>query len=474
MRVGILTDYPSVGHIAGPAIHTRFLKRTLEARGHEVVLMGPDTNGDDPVEGESHLYPGHAYPSMPKVKIPLPASWAQMWDAPRVDLIHGQTNTHMIHYANWMRKMWGIPVVNTHTVHLESYAHFMLSERLTRIPSMTRQVTKIAEAVNSTFAEMYNAGDALVVQAAPLAEYWRRAGVTVPIAVIERPCDPAKFSRAPAEDPYPSHLRAGKRMVVVCRHDNEKRLDHLLRIFATQTAQHDPDVSLTVIGDGLAHPSLVELANRLPHRNRVHFTGLVAHSDLVDWYRYADIFVYASLSETFGNVVNEALWCGLPVIALDDSMGVAHQIEDGRNGFLIAPNRPETDGAFSAACLRLLNSAELRMRMGGVARELSRATTHPDVVASRLDGLYAEAQRHAAKRREPLLIERSVATQKASLAQHLGAWAGFNRALLTFARLGQMLDGGRRSEPALPQAAHRRRPRVATNEWAARRAHAAG
>lgn len=447
MRIGILTDYPSVAHIAGPAIHTRFLKHTLERRGHSVVLMGPDTDADDPVPGESHLYPSRSYPTHPKVKIPLPADWDRMWQAPRVDLVHSQTNTHMICYANWMRRMWGIPVINTHTVHLESYAHFMVSERLSRLPSTRRTIGRLAHGVNRSFARMYNQGDALVVQAAHLAEEWRSLGVTVPIHVIERPCDPAKFSRPPGADPFPVGFARGRRLIVVCRHDREKRLDHLLRIFATQVAPHDPAVTLTLVGDGLAHHDLIALADRLPFRDRVYFTGLLPHGELVDWYRHADAFAYTSLSETFGNVVNEALWCGLPVVALDDGMGVAHQVIDGVNGRLIAPDGPDTDGAFAAACLELVDRPDLRLRLGATARERARRITHPDVIAGRIERLYADARMHCRGTVRRRLTERSVLRQKASLARHLAVWGAFNSTLLAAAEVGVRLDGGRRNDP---------------------------
>ena len=44
--------------------------------------------------------------------------------------------------------------------------------------------------------------------------------------------------------------------------------------------------------------------------------------DTPKWYRHADVFVYTSLSETYGQVVSEALWCGLPVVAFVDDKGV--------------------------------------------------------------------------------------------------------------------------------------------------------
>ena len=58
-----------------------------------------------------------------------------------------------------------------------------------------------------------------------------------------------------------------------------------------------------------------------------------------DFYAYADLFVHASLSETYGNVMGEALWCGTPTVAFADGMGVSSQIQDGVNGVLFAPGK---------------------------------------------------------------------------------------------------------------------------------------
>ena len=123
MRVGILTEFPSPAVQSGPAIHTQFLKAGLERRGHETILMGPDTGADAAFgDHERHPFPGVPWPTHRKVRVAMPGlSMGHLWRAPQMDIVHCQTNSHMADYANWIRKMWQVPVLNTHTIHLPTH-----------------------------------------------------------------------------------------------------------------------------------------------------------------------------------------------------------------------------------------------------------------------------------------------------------------------------------------------------------------
>ena len=444
MRVGIMTEFPSDTVQSGPAIHTRFLKQGLMKRGHDVTLMGPDTRKDTPIDHpDVHLCRAFGYPTHPKVKIPMPGSWRTMWNAPKVDLIHSQTNTHMVHYAVWMRKMWKIPVLNTHTVHLPTHSHNVLSDRLNANPKAQAFVRRLADRAELNFAKLYNMGDTLIVQSRHFVDYWRQRGVTIPIEVVGRPIDPNKFDAQPGSDPFPTDFTSGKRLLVVCRHDREKRLDHLIDIFAQHLAPADPELTLTLIGDGFDHSNLVKHAQASGVFDRIHFTGEIKHGTLVDWYAHADLFVYTSVSETFGNVVNEALWCGLPVVALDDRMGVAHQVVNEVNGFLIKPDQHFTDEGFAAACLLLTRSETLRQKMSQAAMRLSRANSHPDVTLARFEKIYSEAKAHCDQAITEPLSGASRLRQALVLAGHLATWTAVNGVLLAIAHTMTRFGAGR-------------------------------
>ncbi len=441
MRVGILTDFPSIALQSGPALHTRFLHNGLTRRLHDVTLLGPDTTDADSANGlRSHLFRGVPYPSHPKMKIIVPRPVRQLLTAPRMDIIHGQTNNHVIEWANWLRKMHRTAVVNTHIIHLPTHSHFILSDGLYQNSFVRDTARQWANNLELDFARMYNEGDGLVVQSRYMVDYWRDRGVRTPIWVVGRPIDPAKFSAQPGEDPFPRSFAVGKRLVSVSRHDREKNIEALIEAFDRHTAAHDPEVTLTLVGHGHDHDNLKRIASRCRHADRIHFPGEVEHARLVDWYAHADVFVYTSLSETFGNVVNEALWCGLPVVALDDRMGVAHQVVDQANGFLVTPDRVDSLEHYGRRCVALVNDRDARQRMGQSAATLARRMSHPDVVLDRFERIYEEAIRHAHDSVPEPLSERGTLAQRAALARHVAVWARWNYTLLavgnTVGRLG--------------------------------------
>ena len=226
----------------------------------------------------------------------------------------------------------------------------------------------------------------------------------------------------------------------------EKRLEHLIDIFAGHVLREDPEATLTIVGDGHDHSNLVARAMNTPYADRFHFPGEVRHANLVDWYGHGDVFVYTSLSETFGNVVNEALWCGLPAVALDDRMGVAHQIADEVNGFLVEPDREDTDEEFASACLLLSRSSTLRQQMGEQGANLSRRSSHPDIVISRFEAIYERAKAHCVSTVPNRLADASRAAQMRAFAFHISRWAMWNTAVLGIAYTATAVGAGRHND----------------------------
>ncbi len=447
MKVGILSQFPSPAVQSGPAIHTRFLREGLERRGHRVTMMGPDTQAVAPVEGETNfLFPSFAFATHPNVKVAMPGGPRHLFaDRPDVDIIHGQANCHMLHYGVWAREMWGIPFLNTHIIHLPTHSHFLLSDKLYANETFRDWWQGRALGMERNFAtHIYNHSDAFIVQSKHMVKYWRERGVTAPIEVVGRPINPGIFSAAPGSDPFPSHFVKGRRLLVVCRHDREKSLDRLIDIFNNHIAPADPNVTLTLVGDGHDHLNLVEMAMNSPFGARIHFPGEVGHKTLVDWYAHADLFTYTSVSETFGNVVNEALWCGVPVVAFDDDMGVAGQMADGVNGALVPFHGvTDADQRFAAATLGILNQPERRRQMGDEARRMSRSTAHPDVVLGRFEQIYREAQRHRQETLPVPLEKQGRLAQMRAFARRYATWAWWNGAVIALGHTAKGLGASR-------------------------------
>jgi glycosyltransferase involved in cell wall biosynthesis len=152
----------------------------------------------------------------------------------------------------------------------------------------------------------------------------------------------------------------------------------------------DRRVALRLVGDG---PQAADLAGlSLPGNVRVKLVGSLPYARMVEAYAEADVFVFPTLADVWGLVVNEAMTAGLPVLGSAYSQAVEELVEDGVNGWRFEPDRPAT---LDAALERVLevDSVELR-RMGARAREAVRFLT-PAFVTDRIaDGLGMALIRH--------------------------------------------------------------------------------
>jgi glycosyltransferase involved in cell wall biosynthesis len=121
--------------------------------------------------------------------------------------------------------------------------------------------------------------------------------------------------------------------------------DHATLIRAFASLPESLNAKLTILGEGGLRAELEALVQQLGLQNRVAMPGFVV--DTYPWYRTADLFVLSSRWEGFGNVIVEALECGLPVVSTDCQSGPAEILENGRVGRLV----PIEDPVALAACM---------------------------------------------------------------------------------------------------------------------------
>lgn len=147
-------------------------------------------------------------------------------------------------------------------------------------------------------------------------------------------------------------------VLYVGRVSKEKDIDILAQACAILKSENLP-VRLLIVGDG---PYAKELKQQLPD---ACFTGVLRGSDLAAAYASADIFGFPSTTDTFGNVVIEAQAAGIPTI-VSDVGGPKDLVEHGVTGFV---TKAWAVADFADALRTLVVNAELRKRMGEVARE---------------------------------------------------------------------------------------------------------
>lgn len=295
----------------------------------------------------------------------------------KVDLVHIQT-PFLAHYAGLrLARALGVPVLATYHTLFEEYLYHYVP--LVPRPVMRGLARRFSRA-------QCNALDAVVVPSSPIRERLAAYGVTRPMHVLPTGMPEAAFVRGDGAAFRARHGIAADRPVAlfVGRVAHEKNIGFLLE--AVDHARRAlPQALLIVAGDGPARAALREQAASLQLAENVLFLGyLDRHGELPGCYAAADLFVFASRTETQGLVLLEAMAAGTPVLALAE-MGTRDILEPAASAHI----GPDDVAAFGARMAELLaDRAGLRAR-GETARADARRW-NAQAMAARLAGLYGE------------------------------------------------------------------------------------
>jgi len=458
LRVAFLSDFVRIPYANGAVFQTRLLYQELRKYGHEVTIIGahdPDAIPDDLAPGTVQL-PSIPLKTYPGVHLPMPlARWVfdpKRWD---FDIVFAQVTSLVHHFGIWLREMKGIPLLMVNTTHLAAAYDVLLPESVSKIEAVHAGLEFfLKRPYEKTFAEIYNQGDGLVVLSEGLRTYWRERGVTTPIHVIPRAAQPDIFDGAIGDDPYEAFLPTnGPRLLCAGRHTREKAQDRVLRIFAKHILPELPQATLTMLGQGPDTEDYRRLARELGIMHRVCFPGEVPFTDMPAYYAYTDVFVHASQSETYGNVLGEALYCGTPTVAFADGMGVSSQIVDGENAVLLQPGKGqpaelEADAQFGAAVLKLIADPSLRAKLSRSASRIARERAHPFVVMERVARAFKSARDHAVVSGLRPAAQGPRVVQWLTTMKHMRPWGVMNGGLYF---IGHLRPGKSVDRPVHPQ-----------------------
>jgi glycosyltransferase involved in cell wall biosynthesis len=244
-------------------------------------------------------------------------------------------------------------------------------------------VREMAVGIATRFA---NSCDAVIAPSTDIQKQLVDRGVDVPIRVIPTGVDLGRFEQGDHGCLRQKLGLASKDKIVlfVSRLAKEKNVSFLLDAF-TLVSSRIPDAHFVLVGSGDEEQALKEQAASAGNAERVHFMGTLGGEELISAYKAADLFVFASVTETQGMVVLEAMAGGCPVVAVD-APGVRDVVQDQLNGYLVA----EGDVAnFAEHCVKVLDDDELRrkFREAALARaqQLSLSST-----TSKVEQLYED------------------------------------------------------------------------------------
>ena len=348
LHVLMLSDvyFPRVN---GVSTSIQTFRGTLAGLGVRVTVVAPDypaaDSAADTTDGILRL-PSHAVPLDPEDRL---MRWSSLADLDRrlanadFDLVHVQT-PFAAHYAGLrLARARGIPCVATYHTHFEEY----LFHYVRFLPKSALRL-----AARALARRQCNALDAVVVPSQPMAATLRDYGVAKPLHVIPTGLPESQFLRGDGQRFRETWDIAPERKVAlfVGRAAFEKNIGFLLEMTALARRQR-PNLMLVIAGEGPALPALRRQAAALGIEDHVRFVGYLPRDGaLRDCYAAANVFTFASHTETQGLVLLEAMAIGLPVLAIP-ALGAAEIIKPGRGAIAAA----ETPEGFAEQLVGLLN-----------------------------------------------------------------------------------------------------------------------
>ncbi|MEY4078083.1 MAG: GDP-mannose-dependent alpha-mannosyltransferase [Pseudomonadota bacterium] len=327
LRIAVVSEtWPP--EVNGVALTLSRLVQQLSQRNHTIQLIRPrqDKNEQeaDATGWSELLLRGLPIPRYPQLKLGLPSKKAliKAWSHQRPDLIHiateGPLGWSAVQAAHTLR----IPVTSDFRTNFHSYSkHYGMGW--------------LSKPIVAYLRKFHNRTACTMVPTHALQAQLSASGFQN-LRVVGRGVDTHIFHPGLRGQAFRNTWQADDSTIVllsVGRLAAEKNLD---LIVGTYKAMQDAgrSVKLVFAGDG---PYRGVLQSQCPD---AIFMGMCNHTQLALLYANADLFLFPSLTETFGNVTLEALACGTPVLAFDCA-AASELVEDGLNGWLVRSESPE-------------------------------------------------------------------------------------------------------------------------------------
>ena len=379
MRVALFTEcyHPIVN---GVVVSVSIFARELAKQGHTVEIYAPAYAGHQDAEPNVHRL--YSLPSPRSIAYPLAIPFGTTFvdkdftDNPP-DIIHANHPFLTGREARRLARRIACPLVFTYHTIIRDYAHY--------VPLPGALVRQLAVLVSRRFS---NSADCVIVPSQAISDLLRSYGVTRRIEVIPTGIDLDSI-RASSRAPARARFGVPEGVPLICctgRIAKEKNLGTVLRAFKLVTASF-PEAHLLLVGGGPWAEECRAMIASLGLEGRARVTGYVSREDVFDCLADSDGFVFASLTDTQGLVVLEAMALGCPSVAVR-SGAVEDVLRDEVDGLVVAP----TVEALAGGIRRLLESEDLRRRLAGQARQRAEAFSAGSM-AVRLSQVYASLLR---------------------------------------------------------------------------------
>jgi len=370
-------------------------RKVFESLGHEIFIFAPNWKGYKDENPNVFRYP--SIDIKYKINFPLPIPYSgkinKILENLDIDIIHSQHPNLLGSEASKWAKKKNIPIVFTwHTLY-DQYAHFA-----PLIPKKLAAWWMVRVARNYA-----NKCDAVVTPTPFVREIIQGWGVTnknitaIPTGIEER-----VFANADRENVKKKYNIAEDEiaLLLITRFTAEKNVEFLFEA-VMEVLKNNPNTKFIVGGEGYLKENLEKIVSDSKMKDRVIFAGFIDNEIKKDYYAAGDIFVYASKSETQGMILTEAMYSGLPIVAVR-APGAQDIILDGETGFLVGESSPReipamagcASGAnslgkeFALAVQKLIDSPELRLKFSERAKQIAREKYTSKVCAEKMLEVY--------------------------------------------------------------------------------------
>ena len=351
LRIAIVTEtYPP--EVNGVAMTTGRMLDGLMRRGHRIMLVRPRQHpAEHPRSSRllsETLVSGIPLPRYAGLRVGLPAtaSLARLWTHERPHIVHVVTEGPLRRSALVAARRLRIPASSAFHTNFHSYSkHYGFG--------------LLKPAISAYLKRFHNQAACTLVPTHQLQAQLAQQGYRA-LKVVARGVDTDLFTPARRSAALRTSWGAAEEDLVVLyvgRLAPEKNMPLVLSSFE-RIQRAVPSARLVLVGDG---PQRGELEKGYPQHV---FAGMRHGEDLAAHYASGDLFLFPSLTETFGNVTLEAMASGLAVVAYDYAAGREH-IEHGCNGMLAALDDAE---AFRRLAVDVASDAGLRNRLRRGAR----------------------------------------------------------------------------------------------------------
>jgi 1,2-diacylglycerol 3-alpha-glucosyltransferase len=303
-------------------------RAAFDQAGHNVFVFAQRASNYQDDEPFIFRYPAVEVPWANAYAFPVPISSSIDDTIPslKLDVIHSHHPFLLGETASRKAESLGIPLVFTFHTRYDEYAHYLpLSQELTR---------QIAGRWIGNYLEKCQH---IIAPSESLRQMLLESGVEGDITAIPTGIDLRPFRNLDGRQIRQQRGWNDDTVIIsVGRLAKEKSFDTLIEAAAIVMARHDY-VRLALVGDGLEERALKRLARELNIADRIDFVGAVAYEEIPRYLCAADIFSFASVTETQGLVTIEAMAAGLPIVAVN-APGTLDAVTHGQEGLLTENN----------------------------------------------------------------------------------------------------------------------------------------